>query len=257
MRANPANWRLHPESQRAAFRELKSKVGWAGVALFNLTTGQLIDGHLRAEDAGEQPVPTIVGRWTPEQEKEILRSLDPIAAMAQTDKAKLEALMHELPPLQAGDLGKMLEELAKPIDAGPGGGGAGGFKKEETEDEQEGVVIEETHAVLVKCRDESDQQRVLSALEARDFEVRALTVGFPEVEPNKEPPPPIAPGGRVIRREVAIKRTPRVITMEGQFDVPPAKKHEREWRLDWSIDGPWNIGLIVGPSGSGKSTIAR
>lgn len=58
--------------------------------------------------------------------------------------------------------------------------------------------------------------------------------------------------------ETPIKRTPRVIQLEGMFDVPPKGKLSHEWHLDVPIDEkPWNVGLIVGPSGAGKSSIAR
>jgi ABC-type ATPase involved in cell division len=56
-----------------------------------------------------------------------------------------------------------------------------------------------------------------------------------------------------------VKRSPRVLQLEGLFDVPPTTRSSQSWKIDLPIeDGkPWNIGLIVGPSGSGKSTVAR
>ncbi len=55
-----------------------------------------------------------------------------------------------------------------------------------------------------------------------------------------------------------IQRTPRVLQVEGMFDLPPAHKSELSWDVCLPLDErPWNIGLIVGPSGCGKSTIAR
>src|SRR5690606_13579315 len=57
---------------------------------------------------------------------------------------------------------------------------------------------------------------------------------------------------------VPVVRTPRVMQLEGLFDVPPSQRSERTWSADLPIEAkPWNIGLIVGPSGCGKSTIAR
>jgi ABC-type ATPase involved in cell division len=56
----------------------------------------------------------------------------------------------------------------------------------------------------------------------------------------------------------AIKRTPRVMQLEGMFDVPAQEKLTHHWHGDLPIEAkPWNIGLIVGPSGVGKSSIAR
>jgi ABC-type ATPase involved in cell division len=61
-----------------------------------------------------------------------------------------------------------------------------------------------------------------------------------------------------IERATAIKRTARVMQLEGIFDVPPAEKSALSWDVELPIENkPWNIGLIVGPSGCGKSTIAR
>jgi hypothetical protein len=59
-------------------------------------------------------------------------------------------------------------------------------------------------------------------------------------------------------RETAVVRTPRLMQLEGLFDLPPAERSELRWRVELPFDEePWNVGLIVGPSGAGKSTIAR
>jgi hypothetical protein len=59
-------------------------------------------------------------------------------------------------------------------------------------------------------------------------------------------------------RTAPIERTPRVKQVEGMFDIPPAQRSERCWRVTLPIETrEWNIGLIVGPSGCGKSTLAR
>jgi hypothetical protein len=59
-------------------------------------------------------------------------------------------------------------------------------------------------------------------------------------------------------RSVPIERTPRVKQLEGLFDVPPARRSERRWKVSLPIEErDWNIGLIVGPSGCGKSTLVR
>jgi len=60
-----------------------------------------------------------------------------------------------------------------------------------------------------------------------------------------------------IIRSVEIKQTPRVLQLQGLFDVPPGERSQEEWDADLPCEEKeWNIGLIVGPSGSGKSTIA-
>mgnify|MGYP003113261200 CR=1 FL=1 len=58
-------------------------------------------------------------------------------------------------------------------------------------------------------------------------------------------------------RSSTIKRTPRVIQLEGLFEVTPSPTSKVEWDADIPIDDfDWNVGVIVGPSGSGKSTLA-
>lgn len=255
---NPANWRLHPPEQMRALSEVMGDVGWAGASLYNLETGHLIDGHGRKKlQQPGVPMPVLVCRKTPEQEKKILLSLDPIASMAKADPAKLTALMESV-EINAPDLEALLQGLVTDVEAIDAEAAGNVAKAEgETEEQQDGITTEVTHAVLVKCDTEADQGAVIAELEKHGLDVRALTVGFAEPEKNTEPPPQISAQGVTIRRESKVVRSPRVIQMEGMFDCPPAKKNAREWLLDWQLPDEWNIGLIVGPSGSGKSTIAK
>lgn len=110
---NPANWRRHPESQKQALADVIAEVGWAGAALYNERTKRLIDGHARKElFEGRGKIPVLIGSWTEEQERKILATLDPIAALATADPAALDALLKAVstdsPALQAllDDLGK-------------------------------------------------------------------------------------------------------------------------------------------------------
>ena len=61
-----------------------------------------------------------------------------------------------------------------------------------------------------------------------------------------------------ITHSTPIRRTPRVVQLEGLFDIPPAKRSELSWQVNLPIEEKtWQLGLIVGPSGCGKSTLAR
>lgn len=61
-----------------------------------------------------------------------------------------------------------------------------------------------------------------------------------------------------IVKKITIARTPRVMQLEGLFDVPKKTASEFTLELDCRIElRPWNVGLIVGPSGSGKTSIAN
>lgn len=111
---NPSNWRRHPNAQLAALTDVIAEVGWAGACLYNETTGRLIDGHARrkvALDQGTDKVPVLVGSWTEEQERKILATLDPLAAMAEADNDRLDALLRHV---QTGSeaLAGMLSKMA-------------------------------------------------------------------------------------------------------------------------------------------------
>ena len=61
----------------------------------------------------------------------------------------------------------------------------------------------------------------------------------------------------IIRREVPVQQTARVLQLAGLFDLPPAERSQQEWHVRLDLPETWHVGLIVGPSGCGKSTIAR
>jgi ABC-type lipoprotein export system ATPase subunit/GNAT superfamily N-acetyltransferase len=58
-----------------------------------------------------------------------------------------------------------------------------------------------------------------------------------------------------IIRQIDITRTPRVMQLEGLFDISASKKSSEKWNVSFELPENWNIGVIVGPSGSGKTTI--
>jgi ABC-type molybdenum transport system ATPase subunit/photorepair protein PhrA/GNAT superfamily N-acetyltransferase len=68
--------------------------------------------------------------------------------------------------------------------------------------------------------------------------------------------------GAMVRAEITlsspVKRSARVLQLQGMFDVPIEEKLTSAWSVELPVEGrPWNVGLLVGPSGAGKSTIAR
>jgi ParB-like chromosome segregation protein Spo0J len=115
---NPLNWRTHPETQFNALADVIADVGWAGACLFNERTQRLIDGHLRKKIGivhGSEKIPVLIGNWSEEQEAKILATLDPIGALAEADKGKLETLLREV-STGSEVLQQMLADLAR--DAG-------------------------------------------------------------------------------------------------------------------------------------------
>lgn len=113
--AHPLNWKLHPAEQLDAVEQLTNTVGWAGALLFNERTGRLLDGHGRRERfKGKGPVPVLVGRWSEEEEREILRYLDPTGWMAKTDGRAL-GLLDAAPRLDAALSSPALAQLAQAV----------------------------------------------------------------------------------------------------------------------------------------------
>lgn len=115
LRANPKNWRRHPQGQRDALGDVLRQIGYADALLAREVEGgglELIDGHLRAEITGDQPVPVLVLDVTEQEADVLLATLDPLAAMAEADPAKLSALVEEL-SLDGPAARAMVEDLAR------------------------------------------------------------------------------------------------------------------------------------------------
>jgi hypothetical protein len=98
---NPRNWRLHPYAQRQAVRESLESVGIADRLLAYYSErndGQLtlIDGHGREEDFGELTWPVLILDVNDEEADQLLATLDPMTAMAETDSEALASLIDDV-----------------------------------------------------------------------------------------------------------------------------------------------------------------
>lgn len=91
---HPENPKKHPHRQRQAFLALHEDVGWAGAVVLNRITNNIVDGHMRREEAIKKgiTVPLLIGEWTPEQERKLLLMKDPIGSMAQYQAEAMTAL---------------------------------------------------------------------------------------------------------------------------------------------------------------------
>jgi DNA modification methylase len=167
---NPKNYRTHPGSQADALRGVLGDVGVVQNVLANERTGFLIDGHLRVMEALKAGQPTIPVTWvdlSEEEEALILATLDPLAAMAGTDAAQLDALLRDVstdsPAVQA-----MLDALATEAGIVPPVG-AGGDEFDATPEDgptrtQAGDlwVIGGVHRLLVgDCTDAANVARLM------------------------------------------------------------------------------------------------
>lgn len=118
LQPHPRNWRTHPKNQINALKGLISEIGFAGAELVReLEDGtlQLIDGHARAEIAGNAEIPVLVLDVDEAEADKILATYDPIGAMAETNKQNLDAILREVQTSNE-DVAKMLADLAQ--DAG-------------------------------------------------------------------------------------------------------------------------------------------
>ena len=115
---NPRNWRTHPPEQQRALAGALGEVGWVAEVLVNQTTGNVVDGHLRIELAlsrDEPTVPVTYVELSEDEERLVLASLDPLAAMATAEQEQLAALLAGLAPADEA-LRALLDDLAREND---------------------------------------------------------------------------------------------------------------------------------------------
>ena len=89
-------------------------VGYVAQVIVNQRTGHLVDGHLRVEEAlshGQPAIPVLYVDLSEDEERLVLASLDPLAAMATTDEAELRELLAEV-SIDSEALAAMLAALA-------------------------------------------------------------------------------------------------------------------------------------------------
>src|SRR6516165_7833205 len=97
---NDGNPRHHPQAQRDALRGVLEQVGIAGalVAYRSERNGgklTLIDGHLRKQDF-DLDWPTLVLDVSDEEADLLLATHDPLGALAEYDRPRLDALLQEV-----------------------------------------------------------------------------------------------------------------------------------------------------------------
>jgi hypothetical protein len=160
------NYRLHPEGQKAALLALYEEVGFARSLLaYELPDGRLklIDGHLRRDLNPAMEVDVEVLDVTGEEARALLLSIDPLAALAQTQE-QLHRRLVELTPVESEELRAAWEASVRaameqrpavelPEEVGPG---------------------PEQCLVLVTCRGERQQVELLRRFTEEGLECRAL-----------------------------------------------------------------------------------
>lgn len=181
--ANPLNARRHGGAQRESIRSSLSALGWIAPVLVNTTTGHVIDGHARIEEAlteGAPAVPVLYVELSEEEEALALATYDPIAAMATYD-AEVTGLLLEA--IDRTTLDEQLDVILADIDR-RSGHAAGSL----VDQIMEGVDVEagegRSASVLSGVTDVGDERRtLLFALIEEDYSmVNATLTGIRDRE---------------------------------------------------------------------------
>lgn len=96
---NPKNWRTHPKAQQDALAGMLAEVGMVDACIAReLPDGSLmlIDGHMRTKTAADAQVPVLILDVTEAEADKIMATLDPLAAMAETNAVALDALLRDM-----------------------------------------------------------------------------------------------------------------------------------------------------------------
>jgi hypothetical protein len=114
--ANPNNPRRHPTSQREALRGSLDTLGLVDAVLVNKSTGYLIDGHARVEEAltlnEDMLLPVLEVDLDEDEEKLFLATFDWITTLATYDRDSLDDLLQSVNTDNEG-LQAMLSEMAE------------------------------------------------------------------------------------------------------------------------------------------------
>lgn len=166
--ANESNWRIHPRNQQDAIESVLGEVGFVQSVIVNKRTDSawgkdrgvetLVDGHMRVEVAlsrGEDTiVPVVYVDLTPTEERLVLATFDPIAALAGRDDPKLLSLIDGLDT--SVDIAAILQRDKSAVHV-------------------EFDAVEKRPAVIVECPNEFQQGELMEKLRADGWVCRAAT----------------------------------------------------------------------------------
>lgn len=166
---NPKNWRTHPKGQQDALKGILAEVGYADALLARETSDgslMLVDGHLRAETTPSEQVPVLILDIDEAEADKLLLSLDPLAALAETNAQALDSLLREIDTGSEG-LQEMYADMADAADL---------YKDEQTDVTEDDVpeppadpitkkgdvwVMGNHRLVCGDCTDETTMQKLL------------------------------------------------------------------------------------------------
>lgn len=95
LKANPKNYREHPQHQREAMARITESVGYVGAVLVYRDGDDLvlIDGHMRTDEYPDHESMVLITDLSADEADAVLLTYDPISAMAEENADKRDALM--------------------------------------------------------------------------------------------------------------------------------------------------------------------
>jgi hypothetical protein len=165
------NFRQHPERQKAALQAIYQEVGFARSLLaYELPDGRLklIDGHLRRDLDPDMEVDVEILDVTDDEARALLLSIDPLAALAQTQE-QLHRRLQELTPVVSEDLRNAWEQSAR---AAHHALSATHHASRPTPHDHSDYPAQ--FLVLVTCRDERHQVELLTRFQGEGLHCKAL-----------------------------------------------------------------------------------
>jgi ParB-like chromosome segregation protein Spo0J len=164
--ANPKNWRQHGDEQADAMDATLSEIGWVQSVIVNKRTGRLVDGHLRvdlAKKRGEKKIPVVYVDLSPQEEDQVLATLDPLGDIAGRDPARLEKLLKDLDPKSVA-----LQSFIGKLEADLGIGSNGAADGEEEVLLDQAVQLEPgKEFVVVMCDKDQEWDELKKRLDLR------------------------------------------------------------------------------------------
>jgi hypothetical protein len=159
------NFRLHPEPQKAALRDLYQEIGFARSLLaYELPDGRLklIDGHLRRDLDLNLEVDVEVLDVSDEEARTLLLSIDPLAALAETH-AQMHARLRALAQTDSEALNALWDASAEAARA------AEKFLQAEPAE-----IGPEQFLIVITCRDDQHQRELLAQLQQEGLACKAI-----------------------------------------------------------------------------------
>jgi hypothetical protein len=159
------NFRTHDDGQRAALTALYREVGFARSLLaYELPDGRLklIDGHLRRDIDPDLEVDVEVLDVNDDEARALLLSIDPLAALAET-QAQIHERLLELTPTVDPELEMAWRAAADKA-----------LEEASPHEPREAVLGPSQFLLLVTCRDETQQVELLGKFREEGIECKAL-----------------------------------------------------------------------------------